>query len=215
MRSSTRLRAPRALVEGRRRRLILALACVLPVAVAAGAQGFIKRDADGLEKKLGQILERGEKKPTPALKPLRTPISEREVNSYFRFQGKDALPVGVLDPYIFVVAADRLEARAMVDLGAVRKANEKTWPFMLSWVSGVLEVRTSARVKSGNGMGQLVIETTTLGGVPIPKTLLQMIVSHYSATPETPGGFNLDQPFALPHQIRQVEFTRGSAVIVQ
>ena len=103
----------------------------------------------------------------------------------------------------------------MVDLAAVRKANERTWPVLLSWVSGVLEVRASAKVRATNGFGQLELESATLGGVPIPKSFLQMIVSHYSATPENPGGFNIEQPFELPHQIRQVELQRGSAVIVQ
>ena len=79
----------------------------------------------------------------------------------------------------------------------------------------MLEVRASARVRAANGFGQLELEDATLGGVPIPKVLLQMIVTHYSTTPDHPSGFNLDDPFELPHQIRQVELTRGSAVIVQ
>lgn len=199
------------------RRILLAVALCgfMPSGPFADAQDFTQRDADGLEKKLTVILDRGAKTPTPALKPLRTPISEREVNSYFKFQGKEHLPVGVLDPNVFIVDGTRLEARAMVDLGAVRKANERTWPILLSWVSGTVEVRAAAKVRATNGFGQLELESATLGGVPIPKTLLQMIVSHYSATPENPSGFNLDQPFELPHQIRQVELQRGTAVIVQ
>ena len=198
----------------RRTLLAIALCGVLPVGPLAESQDFLKRDADGLEKKLHVIVDRGDKKPAPT-KALRTPISDREVNSYFKFQGKEHLPVGVLDPSIVIAEGGRMEARALVDLAAVRKANERTWPVLLSWVSGVLEVRASAKVRATNGFGQLELESATLGGVPIPKSFLQMIVSHYSATPENPGGFNLDQPFELPHQIRQVELQRGSAVIVQ
>ncbi len=137
------------------------------------------------------------------------------MNSFFKFQGKEYLPPGVLDPNVFIVDGTRLEARAMVDLGAVRKANERTWPVLLSWVSGTVEVRAAAKVRATNGFGQFELESATLGGVPIPKSLLQMIVSHYSATPESPKGFDIDAPFALPHQIRQVELQRGTAVIVQ
>jgi hypothetical protein len=198
----------------RRTFLEIALCGVLPAGLITASQDFVKRDADGLEKKLHLIVGRGDLKPVP-VKPLRTPISEREVNSYFKFQGKEHLPVGVLDPTIVIVDGTRLEARAMVDLGAVRKANERTWPMLLSWVSGVVEVRASAKVRATNGFGQLELESASLGGVPIPKTFLQMIVSHYSATAENPAGFNLDQPFELPHQIRQVELQRGAAVIVQ
>ena len=198
------------------RRILLAIALfgILPVGPFAESQDFVKRDADGLEKKLHVIVGRGDQKPAPT-KPLRTSISEREVNSYFKFQGKDHLPVGVLDPTIVIADGTRLEARALVDLAAVRKANERTWPVLLSWVSGVVEVRAAAKARAANGFGQLELESATLGGVPIPKSFLQMIVSHYSATAENPNGFNLDQPFELPHQIRQVELQRGAAVIVQ
>ena len=198
------------------RRILLAIALfgILPAGPLAAAQDFVKRDADGLEKKLHVIVNRGDTKPAP-VKPLRTSISEREVNSYFKFQGKDHLPVGVLDPTIVIADGTRLEARALVDLAAVRKANERTWPVLLSWVSGVVEVRAAAKARAANGFGQLELESATLGGVPIPKSFLQMIVTHYSATAEKPNGFNLDQPFELPHQIRQVELQRGAAVIVQ
>jgi len=198
----------------RRTLFAIALFGLLPVGPFAESQDFVKRDADGLEKKLHLIVDRGDKQPPPT-KPLRTSISEREVNSYFKFQGKEHLPAGVLDPSIVIADGTRLEARALVDLAAVRKANERTWPVLLSWVSGVLEVRASAKARAANGFGQLELESATLGGVPIPKSFLQMIVSHYSTTAENPGGFNLDQPFELPHQIRQVELQRGSAVIVQ
>jgi len=195
--------------------LVVALCGFLPAGLLALAQELVKRDADGLEKKLTVIVERGAKPPAKAARPLRTPILDKEVNSYFKFQGKEHLPVGVLDPNVLIVDGARIEARAMVDLGAVRKANERTWPILLSWVSGVVEIKASARVRAANGFGQLELETATLGGVPIPKSLLQMIVTHYSKTPDNPSGFNLDDPFELPHQIRQVELTRGSAVIVQ
>jgi len=134
------------------RRTLLAIALLgsLPVGPFAESQDFVKRDADGLEKKLHLIVDRGDKTPPPT-KPLRTPISEREVNSYFKFQGKEHLPVGVLEPTIVIADGTRLEARALVDLAAVRKANERTWPVLLSWVSGVLEVRASAKARDAAG----------------------------------------------------------------
>ncbi len=195
--------------------LAVALCGLLPAGLSAVAQGLVKRDADGLEKKLTVIVERGAKPPGKTLRPLRTPIHDREVNSYFKFQGKQHLPVGVLDPNVVIVDGTRIEARALVDLGAVRKANERTWPILLSWVSGVVEIKASAKARAANGFGQLELETATMSGVPIPKALLQMIVTHYSTTADHPEGFNLDDPFELPHQIRQVQLTRGSAVIVQ
>ena len=199
----------------RRALLVVMLGGLTAAGAFAREQDFARRDADGLEKKLHLITERGAKKPGPTAKPLRTPISEREVNSYFKFQGKEHLPAGVLDPVVVIADTVRHEARALVDLAAGRKANERTWPVLLSWVSGTLEVRASGKLRTNNGQGVFELEQASLGGVPIPKSLLQTIVTHYSVTADSPNGFNLDAPFALPQQIRQVELQRGSAVIVQ
>jgi hypothetical protein len=196
--------------------LLAAVLCSLCFAgpQAAGQQP-VKRDADSLEKKIGVMLERGAKAPPKAARPLRTPVSEREVNAYFKFQGRDHLPVGVLSPVVSILDTERLEARAVVDLDAVRKAKERAWSDPLSWVTGSLEIRASGKLRAINGQGVFQLESASLGGVPIPKTLLQELVAYYSRTPDSPNGFDFDRPFALPHQIRQVELQRGTAVIVQ
>jgi hypothetical protein len=202
----------------RRGLLVTAFAAFAALALQVQLSGLPaqdRKDADLLEKKLSALLERGAKPPTKPARPLRTPISEREVNAYFKFQGKEHLPVGVLNPLVTILDAERVEARATVDLDAVRKAKERGWSDPLSWVTGTLEIRASGKLRAINGQGAFQLEGATLGGVPIPKTLLQELVAYYSRTPDSPNGFDLDQPFALPHQIRQVELQRGIAVIVQ
>ena len=205
-----------------RRGILVAAFCALTgLALHASVQGLAlqdKRDADSLEKKISLLVARGAKPPAKAarpLPPLRTPISEREVNAYFRFQGKEHLPVGVLNPNVTILDAERVEARATVDLDAVRKSKERPWSDPLSWVTGTLEVRAAGKLRAVNGQGVFLLESATLGGVPIPKTLLQELIAYYTRTPDSPNGFNLDHPFALPQQIRQVELQRGTAVIVQ
>ena len=50
----------------------------------------------------------------------------------------------------------------------------------------------------------------------IPKVLLQEIVGYYSRTPEKPAGINLDDPFALPARIREIQVGPArQAMIVQ
>ena len=191
--------------------VILALAASLPL---ASAQDPAKRDADNLQKKLTLVLERGAAAKPPA-KPVRTSITEREVNAYLRFQGKEHLPVGVLHPSLVILDTSRVEARATVDLDAVRKSKDRAWSDPLSWVTGSVEVRAAGKLTAANGKGTFALESATLGGVPIPKGLLLELVAYYSRTADSPNGFNLDQPFSLPHQIRHVELQRGSAVIVQ
>jgi hypothetical protein len=195
--------------------LAVALAALVSAGFAAAPQGLSQRDAENLARKLTLVVERGSKPPAQASRPVRTPVSEQEVNAYFKYQGKDFLPVGVVDPNLSILDATRVEARAAVDLDAVRTAKERHWSDPLSWVTGTVEVRAKGLLKAANGRGSFLLESATLGGVPIPKTLLQELIAYYSRTADSPNGFNLDAPFALPHQIRQVELQRGSAVIVQ
>jgi hypothetical protein len=191
-----------------------ALCLVAAGIVSAGQQSLTRGEADSLQRKLATVLERGAKA-GPAGRPVRTTVTDREVNAYLKFQGAEQLPVGVVNPTITILDVTRVAGTASVNLDAVRLAKVRAWSDPLAWVTGVLEIRVVAKVRASNGKGTLELETATLGGVPIPKLLLQEVVSYYSRTPESPSGFNLDQPFALPQRIRHVELQRGSAVIVQ
>jgi len=192
---------------------MVALFAVGAVTLTAG-QGLTKRDADSFDRKLAAVLERGA--PAGAAgRSLRTTITEAEVNAYLKFQGAAQLPVGVVNPSLSILDTARVGASATVDLDAVRKSQDRTWTDPLAYVSGLVEIRVVGKLRAANGSGTLELESATLGGVPIPKALLQEVVSYYSRTAETPAGFNLDHPFSLPQRIRHVELQRGSAVIVQ
>ena len=189
--------------------------CLLLAAAQPVAQpSLTKRDADSLERKIAAILDRSTQ-PDTGVRPLRTVLTDREVNAYFKFQGAAQLPVGVVNPSITIADAGRVAGVATVDLDAVRGSQVRTWSDPLAYVSGSVEIRASGWLRGANGRGTFVFESATLSGVPIPKVLLQEIVAHYSKTPDSPGGFQLDQPFDLPKKIRQVELQHGSAVIVQ
>jgi hypothetical protein len=54
-----------------------------------------------------------------------------------------------------------------------------------------------------------------VGGVPVPKMVLQEIVSFYSRSDENPSGFTLDDPFELPAGIQEIQVLQGQAIIVQ
>jgi len=199
----------------RRLGLVVGFSGLLASGVLQAWQDLRPQDGARLEKKLTSILLRGAMPPARGGAPLRTPLTEQEVNAYFKYQGQLFMPVGVVDPRITIAEGNRVEARALVDLDAVRKAKERGWTDPLAYVTGSVEVRAAARLYAVNGKGTLQIDSATLGGVPVPKSLLQELVSYYSRTPESPSGFSLDQPFDLPHNIRQVEIQRGTAIIVQ
>jgi hypothetical protein len=173
----------------------------------------LRRDADLLKQKVATITERGA---TPARQPLKTTVTEREVNAYLAYETAEGLPAGVADPSVSIPGTDRVTARAVVDLDAVRRLRNPTSLFdPARYLRGRLAVRATGVFRASNGVAQFQLESADIAGVPIPKLLLQEIVSHYSRSAEHPSGINIDDPVVLPARIREIHVERGQAVIVQ
>lgn len=168
-----------------------------------------------MEKKISAIAARGVAMGTGKRSPVRTSFTEREVNAYLKFNGREQLPNGVFDPQVNLAGDRRLSGRAVVDLDAVRKSKERSWLDPAAYLTGSVEVHATGLLNTAGGKGTLRLESATVSGVPIPKSLLQELVTYYSRSPDLPGGFDLDKPFLLPASIREVEIQRGAATIVQ
>jgi hypothetical protein len=192
---------------------VVAVLCAgLGAAVRADA-GASKRDAQTMKQKVAAITATGAR---PSKQPRRTMVTENEVNAYLAYDGKGDLPAGVVDPSVSILGTGRLSGRAVVDLDAVRKAGNSTSLFdPRSYLTGHLPVTATGVLRTSHGMGRFELESTSIGGVPIPKLVLQEIVGYYSRTPEKPGGVSLDDAFALPAGIREIQVERGQAIIVQ
>ena len=194
-----------------RHSLLLATCVVAAVASLGARQDLTRAEGDRMAQKLAAIEARGNAPISPAA-PLRTSFTDREVNAYFRYNGKDRLPEGVLNPQLTFQNDRRIDAKAVVDLDAVRKTQQ-------SWMAGLLhgsvEVRVIGDVTVASGKGTLQIVSATFGGIPIPVTLLQDVVAQYSKTPDMPNGFQLDKPFDLPANIREVRLQPGAVTIIQ
>lgn len=179
-----------------------------------------KTDAAAMQKKVAAIVARAEQiekqKPGAAVKPgatpLRTTFTDREANAYFKINGPEFLPAGVVNPEVAIDAGGRVNARAMVDL---QKALQPSVFNPLSWIGGITEVTAAGTVRAENGKGTIQLERATLAGISIPKSVLQQVVSYYTRTPEMPNGFNIDEPFDLPSKIQSVETAKGQATVVQ
>ncbi len=200
------------------RRLFLAAGCVALGALAiphAAGQDLTVAEATSMEKKLAAILERGNRPPGPQAKPLRTSVTEREVNAYLRFSAQPQMPLGLASPRLAIGDGGGLEARALIDLDAIRRSKPRGWLDPLGYITGSVEVMAAGTLFAANGKGVFHFKSATLGGLSIPKSLLQDIVTYYSRTPDHPNGWDLDSPFDLPHNIRQVDVQRGAATIVQ
>jgi hypothetical protein len=188
------------------------LAVFAVVSLTAGAP--TKRDAEMLKKKVATIKERASAQ--SAAKEVRTMVTEEELNSYLVFEAGDSIPTGVVEPTISILGTGRVAARAVVDLDAVNKARKSTSMFdPVSYLSGKLPIEAAGRITTRQGVGQFELETATVGSVPVPKMVLQEIVSHYSRSEDNPGGIGLDDPFELPARIREIQVLRGQAIIMQ
>jgi hypothetical protein len=148
--------------------------------------------------------------------PKSTVLSEREVNSYLAFDAGSQIPVGITGPRITILDDRRLAATALVDLDAVRAHHKSSgWFDPMNFLSGQLPVAVSGRLLTADGLARFDLDSASVSNVPIPKALVQELVSYYSRTPQNPGGLNLDDAFLLPARIRQIVVRRGEAVVIQ
>ena len=195
-----------------RQALFVATCFVAAAAAVSARQDLTRAEGDRMAQKLAAIEARGNTPASRGAAPLRTSFTDREVNAYFRYNAKDQLPEGVLNPQVTVQNDRRIDARAVVDLDAVRKSQQ-------SWMAGLLhgsvEVRVTGDIAVANGKGTLQIVSATIGGIPIPTTLLQDVVAQYSKTSAMPNGFQLDKPFDLPANIREVRLQTGAVTVIQ
>ncbi len=198
------------MVKTRVARLVGAL---LAIATLHAAAAVSKRDADALRQKVATINSHAES----GLKTgRRTTITENEVNGYLTYDSRDQLPAGVVEPSISIIGSGRVSGRAVVDLDAVRKSKASTSILdPVNYLTGRLPVTATGTLTTQNGIGRFQLESAAVASVPIPKILLQEIVSYYSKTAEKPAGIGLDDPFALPARIREIQVERGQAIIVQ
>lgn len=185
----------------------LILACAAGITAAASTS-----DADALQQKLIRIALNGMAQ-TP--EPQQTRVSEQEVNAYLRTYAKDELPRGIVDPAISILPDGRLKGRAVVDLDAVRESQPRGSLSPWQLLSGKLPVEAVGILRTSRGVGAFDLETATVNGVAVPKTLLQELVSYYSRSSSYPNGVSLDSPFRLPAQIREIQTAQGYAFVVQ
>jgi hypothetical protein len=207
-----------ALLTHRLPRPLRRITCVTAVAILAGALGtaaqvqLTRQDAETLQRKILTINDNAQRTATAA---RTTTITERELNSYLRYQAAGEIPVGVMEPYVWILGDGRVRGRAIVDLDAVRTHKRRGWLDPAGYLTGRMPLEATGVLRTRDGIGRFELETAELGGVTVPKAVLQEIVSYYSRTPEQPAGVTLDDPFELPAGIRDVKVAKGQAIVVQ
>ena len=195
-------------------RLVAGLGLLLGVTVAAAQdRAVLRRDSDLMKRKMTAIQGRS---PSASRPPVRTTITEREVNAYLTVEVTDALPSGIVEPSVTILGPGRVSGRAVVDLDRVRRERNPTSridPFY--YLTGRVPVGATGVLHTSAGEAQFELQSADVGGVPVPKFVLQQIISHYSRSAGWPDGISLDASFPLPARIREIQVDRGQAVVVQ
>ena len=189
--------------------------CGLILTVASlEAAAVSKQEADLFSRKLAQIVVQGDAAQKPGTR--RTPVTETELNSWFTYSAKPLLPAGVSDPRITMIGNGKVTGQAVVDLDAIAKKKASGGTFDIwNLVGGKVPVNVAGTLRTKDGIGNFDLESADVSGLPLPKSFLQEVVSYYSRTADHPQGVKIDDPFALPASIRQIDVGAGQAVIVQ
>jgi hypothetical protein len=191
--------------------LVIALGSV--VLLSASAAGPAARaDADALRQKFMQIATNAMAE-TPEAR--QTAVTEDEVNAYIQALPAEELPQGLLDPQVNILPDGRLSGRATVDLDAIRAARTQDGAGAFIPLSGKVPVEATGVLRTGQGVGAFTLESVTVSGVVVPKSMLQELIAQYTRSDASPEGVNLEAPFRLPARIREIRTARGQAVIVQ
>ena len=178
--------------------------------VTLHAANLSRQEADAFQRKIDAIQRQGA---SASVKPgaRRTPVSETELNSWFMYRAQPLLPRGVADPKITIVGNGKLMGTVLVDLSAVSGGSSS--PFSL--FGGRVPINVSGVLRTQHGEGHFELESSDIGGLPVPKPLIQQVLSYYSKTESHPQGVRLDDPFELPANIQTIEVGQGQAVVVQ
>lgn len=167
--------------------------------------------ADALEAKLAQI-ERVAAKARRTGAPARSvEVTEPELNSYVNLTLGPKIPPE-LSEVSLRIEPNQIAGVGMLDLDRLKAKIPSSGPFNpLSFLGGRVPVDLKTGLPTANGMGTLAVKELTLGGVSIPMSLVQQVVMSATKNRDNPGGFDVQSPFPLPFQVKQVRLGAGKA----
>ena len=70
-------------------------------------------------------------------------------------------------------------------------------------------------VRTRGGKGRFELQEASVAGIPVPRRVVQELLSYYSRSERHPNGRRLEEEFELPAGIQMIETSPGAAVVVQ
>jgi len=195
---------------------LLLAAVTLTVAAASGAAqtgGLSPQLASAFEKKIVLVQSQAEHK---AAKDRATTFTQAETNSYLKYKAGDLLPVGLTQPELTMIGGGKVSGKAVVDLDIVRqKQGSGSWFDPTSYLGGKMPVTAAGRIVTWDGKGKFELETATINGIPLPKSLLAQMVNFFTRTSDNPRGSSIDDTFELPANVKTIDVNAGSWITHQ
>jgi hypothetical protein len=197
------------------KRIFIAIGVSVLVAVASlHAATQSRQAADALSKKISAITQRAAS--PRARQPVSVTLTEDELNSWFVYRSARYLPAGVSKPSVTLLGAGAMKGVATLDLEAVAKRRSSGGALApLSYLGGKVPVTVTGTLHTQAGTGRFDVQSTEIAGIPVPRFLLQELLSIYGASPEQPEGVRMDESFALPANIQRIDVGLGQMVVVQ
>ena len=183
--------------------------------MAAGAAGAESRQAaESLSQKIAALTQNAAS--PKGARPHSVTVTEDELNSWFVFRSSRYLPAGVSRPSVNLLGDGAMRGTATVDLEklAARRGSSSTFD-PLALLGGRVPVTVTGTLRTKAGVGQFEVQSTDVNGIPVPKFILQQLLSYYATTPDQPEGLQIDDSFTLPASIQRIDVGRGQMVVVQ
>jgi hypothetical protein len=139
----------------------------------------------------------------------RVELSPLELNAYIAHE----LPVGVHNPKLEVVSPGVTTGSAMVDFGAVRRAQgyKPGW-LMSKLLDGERPVSVTARITSAHGQATVDVERVVVSGIEIDGKTLDFLIQNFllAMYPDAAVG----RPFELGHRIDRLDVQPAAVGVV-
>jgi hypothetical protein len=192
--------------------ILLPALCLIVLSAAAPVQ-ISREDGDRLERKIAAIAENAAGDP---VRPKKTAVPENELNSYLNFNLREKLPRGVSEPAVSLIGNGNVSGHIFIDMDDFKRRRRSAGIMdPLNYISGRVPVTAVGAVRTKDNKGQFQLMSAEIHGVPVPKPVVQELVTFFSRTPENPRGINIDEPFALPAKIRELVINPREATVIQ
>ena len=164
--------------------------------------------ADSMAEKIQQLRSGYDQEEA---EPVDLEVSEEEANAYIALRLADQLPEGVIEPWVKFREGPVI-AGALLDLDVLKTRMPQST--LTQYMSGRVPVELTAHLQTGAGIAKVILETVSLGGIPLPSSFVQELVTTYTKGPSRPNGVRLDEPFELPYGIESVT-TKNEMILIK